>query len=77
MLKAKLLWIESVRKNIQCLILLSFKVYTPTPYALSCKIQKFYIQANRKKSKYYPGTPMLKENCSEYNLSEEIYNALF
>ena len=32
---------------------------------------------NRNKSKYYLGTPMLKENCSEYNLSEKIYNALF
>ena len=30
-----------------------------------------------KKSKYYLGTPMLKKNCSEYNLSEKIYNALF
>ena len=26
---------------------------------------------------YYLGTPMLKINCSEYNLSEKIYNALF
>ena len=30
-------------KNIQCPILLCFGVYTPTPYALSCKIEKFYI----------------------------------
>ena len=28
------------------------------------------------KSKYYLGTLMLKKNCSEYNLSEKIYNAL-
>ena len=49
----------------------------PTLYALSCKIQKFYIYLNRKKSKYYLRTPMLKQNCSEYNLSENIYNALF
>ena len=60
MLKTKLLWIQSVRKYIQCPILLCFKVYTPNPYALSCKIQKFYIEAIRKKSKYYLGTPMLK-----------------
>ena len=30
-----------------------------------------------KKSKYYLGTPMKKQNSSEYNLSEKIYNALF
>ena len=30
-----------------------------------------------KKSKYYLGTSMLKKNCSESNLSENIYNALF
>ena len=35
--------------------------YTPIPYALSCKIQKFYIQETRKKSKYYLGTPVLKK----------------
>ena len=29
------------------------------------------------RSKYYLGTPMLKQNCSEYSLSEKIYNALF
>ena len=32
---------------------------------------------NRKKSKYYLGTLMLKENGSEYILLEKIYNALF
>ena len=48
MLKTKLLGIQSVRKNIQCTILLCFGVYTPTPYALSCKIQKFYIKGYRK-----------------------------
>ena len=58
--KRKWLLIYFVRKNIQCLILLYFGVYTPTPYALSCKIQKFYIYANRNKTKYYVGTPMLK-----------------
>ena len=47
-----------------------FGVYTPTQYALSCKIPKFEYYANRKKSKYYVCTPMLKANCSEYNLSE-------
>ena len=36
-------------KNIQCPILLCFGVYTPTPYALSCKIEKFHIYANQKK----------------------------
>ena len=30
-----------------------------------------------KKSKYYLGTPLLKENGSEYSLLEKIYNALF
>ena len=35
------------------------------------------ILPESKKSKYYLGTPMLKTNCSEYNLSEKIYNALF
>ena len=29
-----------------------------------------------KKSKYYLGAPKLKENGSEYNLLEKIYNAL-
>ena len=107
MLKAKLLWIWSVRKNTQCPILLCFVVYTPTQYALSCKIPKFVrkniqcpillcvevytktqyvlsskipkfeLYGNRQKSKYYLGTPKLKENGSEYNLSEKIYNALF
>ena len=28
-------------KNIQCTILLGFGVYTPTQYALKCKIPKF------------------------------------
>ena len=35
------------------------------------------ILPESKKSKYDPGTPMLKKNCSEYSLSEEIHNALF
>ena len=30
-----------VTKNIQCFILLCFGGYTPTQYALSCKILKF------------------------------------
>ena len=62
MLKAKFLFKKSVRKNIQCPILLCFGVYTPSPYALSCKIQKFHIYANPKESKYYLDTPMLKAN---------------
>ena len=74
--KRKWLWISSVGKNIQCLILLGLVVYTPTQYALPCKIPKFKIYVNRKKSKYYLGNPMLKQNGSEYNLSEKIYNAL-
>ena len=41
MLRTKLFLIESVRKNIQCPILTCFGVYTPTQYALSCKIPKF------------------------------------
>ena len=53
------------------------EVYTPSSYVLSCKIQKFYILVNRKKSKYYQGAPNLKENGSEYSLLEKIYNALF
>ena len=39
---------------------ISLGVYTPTSYAVTCKIEKSYIQANRKISKYYVGTPMLK-----------------
>ena len=31
----------------------------------------------KKKSKYYLGIPIKKQNCSKYNLSEKIYNALF
>ena len=31
---------------------------------------------NQNKSKYYLGTPWLKENGSEYNLSEKLYNVL-
>ena len=60
MIKTKFLCIQCVRKNIQCPILLCFGVYTPTPYALSFKIQEFYIKANQKQSKYKVGTPMLK-----------------
>ena len=60
MLKTKLLSIYSVRKNIQCPFLLCFGVHTSTQYALSCKIQKFYIKADRKITKYNLGTPMLK-----------------
>ena len=30
----------------------------------------------REKSKYYIGTPKLRENGSEHNLSEKIYNAI-
>ena len=48
MLKTKLLCIKSVRKNIQCPFLLRFRVYTPTPYVLSCIIPKFKFYANRK-----------------------------
>ena len=43
MLKTKLLWIYSVRKNTQWHVLLCFGVCKPTPYAVSCKIQIFYI----------------------------------
>ena len=77
MLIAKLLWIFSIRNNIQCLILLCFGVYTPTQCSLSCKIPKFYFYVNRKKSKCYLGIPMLKENGSEYSVFEKINNALF
>ena len=42
MLKTKFSEYNLSEKNIQCTILLCFEVYTPTPYALSCKIQKFY-----------------------------------
>ena len=41
MLKTTLLVIYSVRRNITCPILLGFRLYTPTQYALSCKIPKF------------------------------------
>ena len=33
--------------------------------------------AKIKKSNYYLGTPMLKQNFYKYNLSEKICNALF
>ena len=55
---------------------LFWRIYT-NQYALICKIPKFKFYANRKKSKYSLGTPMLKENGSEYNMSDKIYNALF
>ena len=48
------------QRNIQCPVLLCFEVYTPTQYALSCKIPIFKFYVNRKTSKYYLGTPMLK-----------------
>ena len=48
------------KKNIQCPILPCVGVYTTTQYAVSLNIPKFYNYANRKKSKYYLGTPMLK-----------------
>ena len=67
----------SVRDNIQCPILLYFGVYTPTQYALSCKIPKFKFSMNQKISKKYLGSPKLKEKSSEYSLLEQIYNALF
>ena len=54
-----------------------FVVYTPTQYALSCKIPIYKFYANRKKSKKYLGAPKLKKNGSEYSLLEKIYNALF
>ena len=64
-------------KNIQCPILLCFRVYTQTQYALSCKMPKFSFYTNRRKSKYYPVAPELKEIGSEYSLLEIVYNALF
>ena len=60
MLIAKLLWIWSLKWNTQCPFLLCFGVYTPTQYAFSGKMLKFYFYSNLKKSKYYLGTPMLK-----------------
>ena len=62
---------------MQCPFVLCFVVYTPTQYALSCKIPKFKFYAIRKKSKQYLGAPKLKENGSEYSVLENIYNALF
>ena len=38
---------------------------------------EIHIFANQKKSKYYLGTPELKDNGSEYTLLEKIYNAVF
>ena len=76
MLKGKLLGIQCVRKNIQWPFLLCFGVYTPTQYALSCKIPKWFY-ANRKKPKSYLGAPKLKENGYVYILLEKIYNPLF
>ena len=35
------------------------------------------ILPKTKISKYYLGTAILKQNCSEYNLSKKIYNTLF
>ena len=40
-LETKLLLIKSVKKKIQCPILLYFRVYTRTQGAVSCKILKF------------------------------------
>ena len=77
MLISKLVWIQSLRKNIQNPFLLCFGVYTQSQYALSCKIPKFKFYVNRKESKSYLGAPKLKENGSEYSLIEKIYNALF
>ena len=54
-----------------------FGVYTPTQYALSCKIAKFKFYTNRKNFNYNLGTQRLQENGSEYNLSQKIDNALF
>ena len=76
-LKTKLLWIYSVRKNIQCSILSCFGVFTPTQLVLSCKIPKFSFYADRKKCEEYLGALNLIENGSEYSLLEKIYNALF
>ena len=61
MLIAKLVGIQSVRKNIQNPFLLCFGVYTQTQYALSCKIPKFKFYANRQKSKSYLGAPKIKK----------------
>ena len=66
----------SVRKHTQCPFLLCFEEYTPTQYALSCKIPIFLFYAKRKKSKYL-GPAVLNENGSEYSLLAKICNALF
>ena len=79
MLITKLLCIYSVRKNMQCYFLLCFGVYTPTQYALSCKIPKLLFYENRKQSKYL-SSPKLKENGCKYSLLEKDtmpYSTLF
>ena len=67
----------SARKNIQCLILLCFGAYTPTQYALSWKIHKFKFYPNPKNLNIISAPQCKRQNCSENNLSEKIYNALF
>ena len=62
---------------MQCPILPCFVVYTPTQYAISCKITEILILPDSKKSKYYLGTQMLEQNFSKYHLSEKICNAPF
>ena len=62
---------------MQCPFLLCIGGYTPTQYALSCKIPTFKFYVNQKKSKKYLGSPKLKENSSEYSLLKQKCNALF
>ena len=49
---------------------LFWSIYT-IPVCSLMKNTKFLILPELKKSKYYVGTSMLKQNCSEYNLSKK------
>ena len=81
MLKAKLLSLSSVRKNIPCNFRHCFGVYTPAQYALSCKMWKFQFYVNRKKSKYYLKHAMLKKKIALNKICQKkhtmTYSTLF
>ena len=55
---------------------LFWSLYTNSGCSLMLNTEILILRES-KKYKYNLGTSMIKTNCSEYNLSEKIYNALF
>ena len=76
MLKEIALNIMCQKKYTMLYSTLFWSIYTNSVCSLMYNTEILNLRES-KESKYYLGTPMLKQNCSEYNLAEKIIQCPF